>query len=300
MSFENIVGQKRVIQILRKMLQSEHLPQALLFYGPSGVGKRTIALELAKTLNCQTRGDACDNCLSCQKIHKGIHPDVRIILPEKDTLTIDQIRDLIRETQWKPLEAKWKVYILENAEKLNQEAANCLLKTLEEPPPKVLIILLTQNREVLLPTIVSRCWCIGFAGLSEQEIYQILGQKYADYLSLPVEEVRPFAKLFAGSTQELLIEKKIFIELYTEIEKIWQNINLYNYAEILDTSEKYSKNKEETNMFLTLFLLSARQKGLWEVMNFIHQAKIQIQRNLNRQLVLDCLFFKLKEVIKCQ
>ncbi len=312
MSFSKIVGQERVIEVLRQILKNKRLPQVLLFYGPSGVGKRTVALELAKVLNCQTRItvpspfplprgerikvrvgidtdviDACDNCLSCQKIDKGIHPDVRIVLPEKDTLGIEQIRELNRVTQWKPFEGKWKVYILEKAEKLTQEAANSFLKTLEEPPPNVLLILLSENKDVLLPTIVSRSWSIPFSSLSEKAIEEILKQKGKKCFS-------GLSRNFAGRLQEAIFGEENIIEVYKPVEEFWANLSNYTYLQILKLSEDYAQTKEGIDKFLTLLLLSARAKGYWQAVEFVQQAKNYLQRNLNRHLVLDCLFLKLR------
>lgn len=318
MSFSKIVGQERVIEVLRQILKNKRLPQVLLFYGPSGVGKRAVALELAKILNCKTQMqtdistdadgkdyprqsafevkksaairvlDACGTCLSCQKIDKGIHPDVRIVFPEKDTLGIEQIRELNRGTQWKPFEGKWKVYILEKAEKLTQEAANSFLKTLEEPPPNVLLILLSENKDVLLPTIVSRCWGIPFSSLSEKAIEEILKQKGERYSS-------GFSRTFAGRLQEAIFGEKNIIEVYKPVEEFWANLSNYTYLQILKLSEEYAQTKEGIDKFLTLLLLSARAKGYWQAVEFIQQAKNYLQRNLNRHLVLDCLLLKLRK-----
>lgn len=309
MSFSHILGQERVIKILRRFLASNRFPQGLLFFGPSGVGKRTVALELAKALNCQTQitadttrrlaqmnttpmsTDACDRCSSCQKIDKNIHPDVKIISPEKETIGIDQIRELNREVQWKPFEGKYKVYILEKAEKLTQEAANSFLKTLEEPPTNVFFILLSENKDTLLPTILSRCWALPFSGLSGKVVHEILHRP-----PFPIsKEILLQENFFAGRIQEVILSKNFFT-LYQKIEKFWQNI--FSEEEILNLSQDWSKDKNETAELLTLFLLLARDKGDWQAVEFINQAKNQIQRNLNRRLVLDCLLLKLKSLCR--
>jgi len=308
MSFSRILGQERVIEILKRLFVSKRFPQGLLFYGPSGIGKSAVALELAKILNCQKSmaisvWDCCDQCLSCRKIDKGIHPDVKIISPEKDasrkdfhlrdTLGIDQIRELNREVQWRPFEGKCKVYILEKAEKLTAEAANSFLKTLEEPPADVLFILLSENKDTLLPTILSRCWVLPFSGLSEKAINEILNRS----LLSDLREVLPQEIFFAGQIQEVIFDE-FFSSLYQKIEKIWQNISSLRETEMFNLSEEYSRDKEKTEKFLTLLLLSARSKGYWQAVELINQTKNYLQRNLNRQLALDCLLLKLKSI--CQ
>ncbi|HCJ66735.1 MAG TPA: DNA polymerase III subunit delta' [Elusimicrobia bacterium] len=301
MSFSHILGQERVIEILKRLFAGNRFPQGLLFYGPSGVGKRTTALELAKALNClsvngkqlMVNDFPCDTCLSCQKIDKGIHPDVRIISPEKETIGIDQIRELNRDSQWKPFEGSYKVYILEKTEKLTQEAANSFLKTLEEPPPQVLFVLISENKDTLLPTILSRCWVLPFSGLSEKVIGGILQRSIFNY----PQEILPSEYFFAGRMQEIIFNED-FSLLYQKIETFWQNMFSFTEVEMLSLSEEYSKDKEKTGKFLTLLLLFARSRKYWQAVEFINQTKNQIQRNLNRQLALDCLLLKLKSLCR--
>ncbi|MBI5788339.1 MAG: DNA polymerase III subunit delta' [Candidatus Schekmanbacteria bacterium] len=159
MGWNQIKGQNRVVKILCRALAQKRLPHAYLFYGIEGVGKKLTALHLAKVVNCrQQTEEPCGICPACHKVDKAIHPDVILIQPEEgESIKIEQIRRLQEEIAYKPFEGYFKVWIIDQADKMTQQAANCLLKTLEEPPASSLIILLAVQEESLLPTIISRC-----------------------------------------------------------------------------------------------------------------------------------------------
>ena len=171
MPFDTILGQKQAIQQLRTALRSGHLAHAYLFSGIEGIGKCMAAIAFAKALNCQTHADDfCDACAACRKIEKRLHPDVFFIEPDKNIIKIEQVRDIQKKIIFKPLEGRKKVVIIDQAEKLNLHAANCLLKTLEEPPDDTVLILVASTALPLLPTILSRCQSIRFAPLGAEMI----------------------------------------------------------------------------------------------------------------------------------
>ena len=169
MGFDRLLGHERPIKLLRAMLSAERLPHALLFAGPSGVGKRTLALILAQAVNCKgdDRTDACGVCSACGKIERGVHPDVVEIQPEGKVriIKVETIRDLRSDIAFRPFEGRTKVFIIREADRMNEAASNALLKTLEEPPPQSLIILTVNSESDLLPTIVSRCLRLKLAPL---------------------------------------------------------------------------------------------------------------------------------------
>ncbi len=169
---DRFLGNARVVEILRRAVELDRLPHALIFAGSSGVGKRTLALLLAQLLNCESPSGklACGKCASCQKIAQGFHPDVRLIEPDGAFIKIEQIRNMIGEIAYQPFEAKYRVVILDPAEQLKIEAANCMLKTLEEPPSRTIIILVTSNPYTLLTTIQSRSRLLQFTGISQDGI----------------------------------------------------------------------------------------------------------------------------------
>lgn len=170
MGFEQIIGHERPISLVRAMLASGRLPHALLISGPVGVGKTTLAKLVAMAANCLA-GDLsnpCGVCPACDKIARGLHPDVTELAPEGRAriIKVETVREVRTSLAFKPYEGRVKVYILREADRLLEPAANALLKTLEEPPPDSLLILTTPEESDLLPTIVSRCLRLKLAPLS--------------------------------------------------------------------------------------------------------------------------------------
>lgn len=178
--FEIIIGQKRPVRLLQTFLQNATLPHALIFSGISGIGKRTVAKILAMALNCQTSGDKtnpCGQCPVCRQILAGSHPDVIMTEPQGNYIRIDQIRDLLHVLAMKPCQADQRVVIIADAQAMNKEAANALLKVLEEPPANTTIILTVLQRSDLLPTIVSRCRHIRFDPLAVDDIISLMEER---------------------------------------------------------------------------------------------------------------------------
>ena len=155
-----LTGHSRALGLLRRSLESSQLSHAYLFVGPAHVGKHTLALNLAQAVNCASEGPPCQQCASCRRIIAAKHPDVHVVdllSGEKKEIGIRQVAEMQAAAHLPPFEGRYKVFILDRAELLSHEAANSLLKTLEEPPPRVLIILLTAGESALLPTVASRC-----------------------------------------------------------------------------------------------------------------------------------------------
>jgi len=175
-----VIGHNRVLSLLQRGLKQRRLAHAYLLVGPPHVGKMTLGLELAKALNCEAVEPPCSECASCQKIAQGKHADVQIIGVTKDVnstearprveIGIDQIREMQHSASLPPFEGRYKVFIIDRAELLSSEAANCLLKTLEEPVGKVIFILLATNDQLLPATVVSRCQRLELPRLATTEI----------------------------------------------------------------------------------------------------------------------------------
>jgi len=178
MAFKDILGNSRVKKILRKALQKNKVPNSMLFCGPRGIGKRDMALVLAKAMNCERKkDDACEVCPSCKAINAGNFPDVIEISPEKDVVKIDQMRILRKIAYLKPMKGRKRVFIVAEAEKMKEEAANSLLKILEEPPLFSYIILIAHNPFLIISTIKSRCQILNFSPVSKEDIGKILMKK---------------------------------------------------------------------------------------------------------------------------
>jgi len=174
-----IIGQDRAVSLLRNSLNSGSLSHAYLFKGPAHVGKMTLALDLACALNCRNDAPPCGECTPCRKILAGGHADVQIIglsggdseeSKQRVEISIDQIRDIQHSASMPPFEGEYRVYIIEGAENLSLEAANSLLKTLEEPGARVVFILLTVNDSLVPETVISRCQRVELFPVPTQEI----------------------------------------------------------------------------------------------------------------------------------
>jgi DNA polymerase-3 subunit delta' len=191
--FDRLAGNQRAKETLRRMLAQGRVPGALLFAGEEGVGKKLFALELARSLNCrQPVGvEGCGECPACvrsgkieyptndekdeyKKVVWSDHPDVGFVLAYSRSISVKAVRDLERETNFRPVEGRARVFIVENAERLNDSSSNALLKTLEEPHATSHIVLLTSRPASLLPTIRSRCQVVRFSPLTVEEIEQHL------------------------------------------------------------------------------------------------------------------------------
>ena len=183
--FDNLIGNEDTKALLQRLAANKRVPQSMLFAGPEGVGKKLFAFELARLLLCPDGG--CDKCSVCTRIgvfdipkpEKGEdfdavflsdHPDVGMVVPYKRNLRVGAIRELEREAHFRPFEAEKRVFIINDAEKMNDSSANALLKTLEEPPATTYLILITSRPDALLQTIRSRCQMIRFAPVGVVDI----------------------------------------------------------------------------------------------------------------------------------
>ena len=165
--------------------------------GQQGVGKRQFALALAQAVNCQRPkdGDACGECVNCRKVAAGEHIDVETFSPDGQFIKIGQMREMTEKAQYRPYDGRRRVYIIDEADRLNQQAANSILKVLEEPPDTTLLVLVTSKPYALLETIRSRCQMLSFAPLADKELETYLKANY----KRPVEDTRMLSRLARGS-----------------------------------------------------------------------------------------------------
>lgn len=182
MPLADLLGQELAKERLSFMVESGRVPSALLFIGPQGVGKALAALFFIQALSCPERdkGDACGHCPSCLQVKRHIYPDFLVVEPEKRQIKIDQVRELQEFISFAPVVGERRVVIIKDAHLLNQQAANALLKTLEEPCATVSFILLSHRHNLLPATVLSRCLMLPFAFLSGPTIVQVLAQQRGD------------------------------------------------------------------------------------------------------------------------
>lgn len=203
MSFDAVLGQEKAIRRIRAGILRNRVAHAYLFTGPPGAGKRRAALELSKALNCPAAppDDSCDRCETCRRIEHGNHPDVVRIVPEGASIKIEQVRRLQREFAYAAAEAERRVVIIEEAETMTAEAANSMLKFLEEPVTPMVAVLIAEKEDAVLPTIRSRCQQIRFVKPLPERLEQRLIEEGMDPALARIaahlgggEEIRRFAE----------------------------------------------------------------------------------------------------------
>jgi DNA polymerase-3 subunit delta' len=254
MSFATIVGQERVKRLLQNGLKNETLSHAYIFSGPSGSGRRQMALTLAQAVYCQEmKDDACGICLNCRKVAHQNHPDLHWIEPDGASLKIEQIRELQKQFAYRSTTSQTKVYVLQDADRMTTQAANSLLKFLEEPTSDVLAILIAENGHALLPTIQSRAQWVPFTPLGVQELSQKL---IAEGLSATL--VLPAVHIAAGlDAARELIQGNWFAEARNVmIQLVMEALNSYPAA-LLTIQQKVIKAEwvEHLPIFLDLSIL---------------------------------------------
>ena len=217
MPFRDIIGHQHVLGLIPRAAVGGTLPPSLIFAGPSGVGKHMAAVALAQLLNCQapvgaarTANDACGECSACRRIARRVHADVLFIEPgDTGSIKVDQIRDAIERSAYRPFEGRRRVVIINEADAIVSEAQNALLKTLEEPPPASTFILVTSRPDTLLITVRSRCQRLRFGRLAPADVAAILMQKH-DYAE---RDAHAAASLSDGSVGRALEEgSESFVE----------------------------------------------------------------------------------------
>ncbi len=263
-----VIGHQHIIEQLQRTVASDRIAGAYLFVGPTGVGKETVARYFAQLIFCQQDAQpptVCGTCLACRKVDSGNHPDLRFIRPEGSLLRIGQIRELQKQVIYEPLEASRKVYILTDVERMNAEAENCLLKTLEEPPAASVLILLTSNIQVLLPTTRSRCQILQFHPMPTQELVTVL----TDRFSVTPEQATTLAIAAGGAIGKAITQLEKGDALTEEIPDILKETDLLAAFRL---AENFKDNPETLESLVTWYrdLLFLQQGAPLELITHIH------------------------------
>lgn len=218
-----ILGQERAIGMIRRAVRADRLHHANLFHGPAGVGKHTTARALAAWMNCTGRAgdgdDACGACRSCRLMESGNHPDMVEVKPDGQYIKIDQVRAVQQLTRFRPHEAKRRVILIDQAEALREEAANALLKTLEEPTGETVFFLVTSQPHLLLSTIRSRCQPVQFAALRAADVSKLLVSQGVDAV-----EAERVARLSEGSVSRAMevLESPVYASRDELFDHLWR------------------------------------------------------------------------------
>jgi DNA polymerase-3 subunit delta' len=298
--FDNIKGQKLPIRLLQTFLHDATLPHALIFSGIAGIGKIAVAKTVAMALNCQKNSDGanpCGHCLPCRQIIADSHPDVLVIEPQGNYLRIDQIRKLLNTLALKPFTAGHRVVIISDSQAMNKEAANALLKALEEPPSNTIIILTTLQTSDLLPTIVSRCRKIRFNPLSSEDISSLLAE---------TEEVdQRFIHTAAALSNGSLTKAKRLSTTYWRQQRNWlirsaglnhsANTGQRSVALALAFAAQLSQKKEQITQLLEILKTWIRDLSIWpyqpqSVINTDYDEELALTRSNMDDGQLLCLW----------
>ena len=325
-TFANIIGQEKAKVLLGKALRKGTLGHAYLFRGPAGVGKKRTALTMAAAINCQAPRDieACGICPACRKLAAGSHPDLLTIQPDGAVIKINQIRELKHALTLSPFEARFRVIILEDVHTMRREAANSLLKTLEEPPADNILILTADDPGDLLPTIISRCQVIAFHALP----YEAVARALMAESDLTAETAATLAAVAEGSLgrAKLLLDRELLDLRQAVVDNLTRHLPGQPEAvpAILRLAESAADLKENLTEFLGMlrlwfrdllllkaggpeslmgsrdlreFLPAAAKRwslsDLFARLAMLDRAERELGRNCNRTQVCEVLFFGL-------
>ena len=326
MAFKNVLGHSRTITLLRRAITNEKVVNSYLFLGSEGIGKKYVALQFAKALNCLGEGeggDACDHCISCKKIDHGLHPDVLVIEPEGQNIKVDQVRQFQKELAYRPYEGKRRVCILTAADRMAPHIPNTLLKTLEEPPLHTVIILLANNSRFILPTILSRCQPVRFNPLA----IPLVSKWLTEGKGFDQAEAHLLATLSEGSPGKALeIQEEIRQIPREALLKDWAGMKSLSFERIGNWVESLPSQRDNLILILEvtktllrdLVMVKTLKKGAhlihsdllqviesmamtWSLpsllkrMETLHQTTLAIKANANTGLALEAMMLSWAE-----
>lgn len=298
MAFEKLLGNEVIKNLLSNAIETNHLLHSYLFVGNDGIGKSLFAKEFSKMILCFSETDKpCHECKSCKEFEGESHPDfLQIDSEDGKTIKIEQIRFLQGKIAEKPVTSAKKVYIINDCDLMTREAANSLLKTLEEPPTYAILILITTNESKLLATIRSRCTKIAFLPVSDAEIRQYLS-KYELEENMTDNMIKQ-CNGSIGRAIKIQSEK----ENYRQVEEVVKSLEKDNITQIWKKAEVFYKEKDKildlldyTNVVL-YDLFGIKQKANYlKAIPIVETVKKRILANANYDMSIDYLLLKLWE-----
>ncbi|CAN5226577.1 DNA polymerase III subunit delta' [soil metagenome] len=342
--FDKFIGNRQIKEILRRMLANNRVPHSLIFAGEEGIGKKHFALELAKTFACQNpqNFEACGKCSNCrradefsfpkpedkkeefERVFFSRHSDIGKVIPCRKNILVESIRALEKEANYRPNEAEARFFIVDDADKMNHQASNALLKTLEEPAATTYIFLITSRPDALLPTIISRCQTLRFAPIPANEIEAHLLQTKqfapddAELLSLlsngniglaltlDLAKFREQREAMLKVLQSLLIENnRAFLLKTSEEMNDAKNKDTYeNFLNILQTlihdvwkiklgADEFSVVNRDYKTQIKILAEKSNAKRLARWLKEIETMRENFAVNLNKKIATDALFMQM-------
>ncbi|MGN1377154.1 MAG: DNA polymerase III subunit delta' [Dorea sp.] len=326
-SFKDVVGHKDIIQYIRNAVTSGQVSHAYIMNGERGSGKKLLASLFAMTLLCEKKGpDPCNNCHSCKQANSGNHPDIIRVTHEKpNTISVDDIREQVNNTvAIKPYQGPYKIYIIDRAELMTPQAQNALLKTIEEPPEYAVFMLLTENAEVLLPTINSRCVMLKLRNIKDTLIKRYL----MEHLQVPDYKADVCTAFAQGNVGRaiMLANSEHFNEIKEEAVQLLKYIHEMELSEVIAAVNNITTYKLEITDYLDIIMIWYRDvllykatkeidkvvfkdqinfikeqaktssyEGIEKILKSLEKAKTRLKANVNFELVMELLFLTIKE-----
>ncbi len=326
LAFQDILGHDSIKQHFQKAIELHKVSHAYILAGEAGMGRKSLAHAFALTLLCEKGGSQpCMNCHACKQVLSGNHPDLIHVTHEKPgSIGVDDIREQINDTiMIRPYSSYYKVYIVDDAEKMTIQAQNALLKTIEEPPSYAVIILLTINEDLFLTTILSRCVQLKLKPLKDSVIQAYLKET----MGIPEREAQLYAAFARGNLGKAikLSDSEEFKDMYKRLLSMLRNIKNMDISQLLDYSKKL---KEEMDIYECLDFMQVWYRdalmfkvtndanllifkdeystisdmsrhigydGFENILQAIEKARIRLEANVNMELAMELMFLVMKE-----
>ena len=301
MAFKDVLGHEKPIEQLQRAIRNDRVAHSYLFWGNEGIGKKWVALQFAKALNCLADGahreEACDLCISCRKVDHHLHPDVLLIEPENQTIKKEQVLRMQRELAYRPYEGRRRVCILTAADRMAPNMSNTLLKTLEEPPLHTVMIILANHPRLLLPTILSRCQPIRFNPLP----VPLVSRWLVDQKGLAEAEAHLLASLSEGSPGKALELREGVAEIpREELLKNWVGLKTFSFERIESWIESLPSQRDHLVLVLEVARTLLRDlilgKTLTDRSKRIHTDLLEEMEALSSKWTLPALLKRLDAV----
>ena len=325
--FAGIVGRADVVAHMQNAIRADKISHAYILSGEKGAGKRLLSTIFAMTLQCEEGGsEPCGRCASCRKAISGNHPDIIYVSHEKaGTVSVDEIRDqVVNDVAIRPYESRYKIYIIDEASRMTPQAQNALLKTLEEPPAYAVIMLLADNVDALLPTILSRCVMLRLAPVSDREIKEFLMQQ----MHVPDYQAEIEAAYAQGNIgkAKMIAQNSDFLEMTENAVRQLKRSKNMEIREMVDAIRGLSGEKQNARDYLDIYTMwfrdvllfkatkeidslifkeevsAIRQRaeessyeGIQKILDAIRHADDRLRANVNFDLTMELLYLTMKE-----